>query len=302
MLDFYKFVENNPNFRQFNVDELLFTAYDCPIEVSPLDYFVEKNYFCYIIKGGLRWKTLKDEYSFHIGDAVFLKKGAHRVYKVLNGEFCALLIFMPDQFIESVIKNDVRYNGASPQKTATDSVIPLEDQTLLDYFNTILNYFSQSSAPSKSLLNIKFKELIVNIVTGHRNPNLKAYFNEVSHSHKTSIKTIMDHIFAFNLKVEDYAKLSGRSLNTFKRDFANTYQTSPGKWLKNKRLAYAKYLLETTDLNINDNLTAPKYVLTTYLVPLAVLKVAQHFYGIRNGFLRKTCQTTFWNSCRYLLL
>ena len=40
----------------------------------------------------------------------FLKKGAHRVYKILNGDFCALLIFVPDEFIASVMKNDIPTN------------------------------------------------------------------------------------------------------------------------------------------------------------------------------------------------
>jgi AraC-like DNA-binding protein len=28
------------------------------------------------------------------------------------------------------------------------------------------------------------------------------------------------------------------------------YQTTPGKWLMEKRLEYSKYLIETTDMNI----------------------------------------------------
>ena len=62
----------------------------------------------------------------------------------------------------------------------------------------------------------------------------------------------MEEHFFFNLKLKEYAELSGRSLPTFNRDFIKTYGTTPGKWLKTKRLNYAKYLLETTDLNINE--------------------------------------------------
>jgi AraC-like DNA-binding protein len=62
----------------------------------------------------------------------------------------------------------------------------------------------------------------------------------------------MEENFTFNLRLEDYAKLCGRSLATYKRDFQRIYGTSPGKWLKNKRLEYGKFLLETTELNINE--------------------------------------------------
>lgn len=62
----------------------------------------------------------------------------------------------------------------------------------------------------------------------------------------------MEDNFAYNLTLEEFARLCGRSLTTFKRDFAEAYHTSPGKWLIQKRLKYSKYLLETTDKNVTE--------------------------------------------------
>lgn len=253
MLDFYEFVEGNPHFRQFNVDELLFTAYDCPLEASPLDYWVNKNYFCYVIKGGARWKTSTDEYILQVGDAAFLKKGAHRVFKILTGEFCALLIFTPDSFIRSVIRDDVRMHQQNLHDGHSDSVIPLVlNQSLNDYFKTFLNFFLAPLPPSKSLLKIKFKELVINLFTSIHNPVLVKYFQELSFNSKRDLTPIMEEHFIFNLKLLDYARLSGRSLSSFKRDFTKEFKTTPGKWLTLKRLEYSKFLLETTALNISE--------------------------------------------------
>lgn len=253
ILNFYEFVEDNLNFQQFKVDEILFTAYDCPLEESPLDYWTQKNYFCYIIKGGLKWKTTKEEYVVHVGDALFIQKGAHRVYKIDNGEFCALLIFMPDEFVREAVEKELPTMNLKATSGPIDSVIPLElDQTLSDYFNTVLRYFSQPAPPSKSLLELKFKELILNIVTKNYNPLVTDYFKEVCSVKKRAIKAVMEENFTFNLRLEDYAKLCGRSLASFKRDFQEIYETTPGKWLKIKRLEYGKFLLETTELNINE--------------------------------------------------
>ncbi len=253
MLDFYNFVENNPNFRQISVDDILFTAYDCPLEGSPVDYWVKKNYFCYIIKGGARWKTPKEEYILKVGDAAFLQKGSHRVFKILTGEFCALLIFMPDEFITSVIKHE-QILHRHPQTSANhDAIVPLNlDQSLHDYFNTVLNFFSLSSPPAKSLLNIKFKELIINLTSSGQNPHVAGCLMEIAKGGKKDLKAVMEENFVFNLKLEDFAKLSERSLAGFKRDFTKIFDTSPGKWLKEKRLEYAKFLLETSTLNVNE--------------------------------------------------
>ncbi len=253
MLEFHNFVKNNPAFRQFSIDELLFMAYDCPVEVSPFDYCADKNYFCYITKGEAKWKTPKQEYIFKVGDGAFFTKAVHRMYKKLDEEFCALIIFMPNDFIGSVLKGHLHPDQNNSELKPADSVIPLNfDRTLMDYFNSVLNYFTLASPPSKDLLGLKFRELIINIVTQNHNPALTSYFIETSFNEKIPLERVMEKNFIFNISLEDFAKLSGRSLATFKRDFSKKYATTPGKWLKNKRLEYAKYLLETTKLTISE--------------------------------------------------
>ena len=253
MLNFHDFVNKSTMFRQFKVDELLYTAYDCPIEDERLDYWTHKNYFFYVIRGSLKWKTAKDDYLIRVGDAVFVKKGTHTAYKVDDGDLCGLLIFVPDEFIKSVVQRHVptlRYGGITKD---TDSIIPLEvDKTLSNYFFTVLNYFSEHVRPSKSLLRIKFEELVIYILTGSKNRLLTHYFEEICCNHKQSFKAIMEDNFACNLKLAEYARLCNRSLATFRRDFAKIYNTSPGRWLKNRRLSHAKFLLETSDMSINE--------------------------------------------------
>ena len=56
----------------------------------------------------------------------------------------------------------------------------------------------------------------------------------------------------FNLTVAEFARLAQRSEATFKRDFFAWYQTTPGKWLTQKRLEYAKRLLNTSNRNVNE--------------------------------------------------
>ena len=50
--------------------------------------------------------------------------------------------------------------------------------------------------------------------------------------------------FHFNIPVERFAQLPGRSLAGIKRDFQKTFSMSPRQWLQEKRLMEAKYLLE----------------------------------------------------------
>ena len=50
--------------------------------------------------------------------------------------------------------------------------------------------------------------------------------------------------------MEEFAKLCHLSLSTFKRDFFNHYQTTPGKWLLKKRLDHAANLLTNQYSNV----------------------------------------------------
>lgn len=285
LFNWHDFLLENPLFRQLKVDDLLFAAYDCPLEGTPIDYWVQKNYFCYIIKGGARWKTPKNDYTFKVGDGAFLTRGAHRVYKIGNGEFCALIIFLPDEFITAVMKSErPLIPKLSSSKAESDAVIPLNlDETLTHYFGSLLTYLNQPKAPPKNLLKLKFKELLLTVVTGQHNPKVTEYFLTVSNTGRRDIKTVMEEHFIFNLKMQQFADMSGRSLASFKRNFFKLYGTTPGKWLRDKRLEHSKYLLDTTDLNINEVSLNSGFENTSHFV-----KIFKQQYGKTPNRYRKT--------------
>ena len=102
------------------------------------------------------------------------------------------------------------------------------------------------------MIEIKFKELLFNIVLNQKNKDLLDFLNTINQDVKTNIENMMSLNFQYNLKIEDFAKLCGRSLSAFKRDFKNNFKTTPSRWLITKRLEYAKTLLLGSDLSINE--------------------------------------------------
>ncbi|MBL4904454.1 MAG: alpha/beta fold hydrolase [Flavobacteriaceae bacterium] len=93
---------------------------------------------------------------------------------------------------------------------------------------------------------------IEEFITGKRPvKEVKYSINETIKYSKIDIEYIMLSNFQYNLKIEEFAKLSGRSLSVFKIDFNKLFKTTPYKWLKSKRLEYAKTLLLESELNAN---------------------------------------------------
>ena len=54
----------------------------------------------------------------------------------------------------------------------------------------------------------------------------------------------MNRNFKFNVNIERFAYLTGRSLSAFKRDFKTTFNTTPNHWLVQKRLLEAHFLMD----------------------------------------------------------
>lgn len=61
-----------------------------------------------------------------------------------------------------------------------------------------------------------------------------------------SLERVMHDNYCFNLKMEQYAALCNRSLSAFKRDFQKQFNSTPGKWLLEKRLQHSMTLLKNT--------------------------------------------------------
>jgi len=54
----------------------------------------------------------------------------------------------------------------------------------------------------------------------------------------------MEKNYMFNMPLEKFGYLTGRSLSTFNRDFRKIFQTTPQRWLIQKRLELAYYHLK----------------------------------------------------------
>ena len=246
------FIENFPLARKVKVDELLFAEFHCPSDGSLSSAWCHNNFFAHILSGELKLKTPRGEYLLKPGDSAFAKKGSVIAQTAVHEDFCELVVFMPDDFIKTVIqKYNLSLTTISHQPA--DTVIKLENDVILTaYFQSLFAYFHGSVSPSGALLKLKFEELLLNIFSQNNHPSLKFYFEEIGRSARPSIKEIMEANFFSNMSLEEFARLCARSLTAFKKEFSILYNTTPGKWLLEKRLEYSCFLLETTGYNLDE--------------------------------------------------
>jgi AraC family transcriptional regulator, exoenzyme S synthesis regulatory protein ExsA len=252
MFNLLEFVDGNSIFKQFKVNDLLFLEYKCVADQSAVKVWSKYNYFLYVVRGKKMWQSARAKYCLQHGEAIFVKKGANIIHQFFEEGFCSLMIFVPDEFISNVIK-ECSATISKGKSENTDSVISLYiDEVLSAYFPSVLSYFSKEDPPPGNLLEIKFKELILDLLLSSHNESLCSYFKSLCDQSKTSMREIMEANFMHNMKLEEFAYLCGRSVTSFKKDFISTFNCTPGKWLLKRRLEHAKHLLEVTDKNINE--------------------------------------------------
>ncbi|HTJ12633.1 MAG TPA: AraC family transcriptional regulator [Dinghuibacter sp.] len=121
------------------------------------------------------------------------------------------------------------------------NILLRKDDFWKGYFQSLLPYVDRWSNVSAGLLNLKATEAIELLL--HLNPGLETFLFDFADPYKEDLEAFMLNNFQYNAPLEYFARLSGRSLTGFKRDFAGVFKTSPATWLKNKRLSEALYLI-----------------------------------------------------------
>ncbi len=255
MLNIYDYITNSNYYKTYQVDDLLIVEYKCLIGGDKIAFWTHCNYFAYVLSGVTKYSDGRNQYVVQNGDALFIRKGSYVAQQQNAGDYCALFIFVTDDFIHRVADkyptNRQMSSGLSTQKSSC--MIPLAvDDSLSAYFHSVLSYFPKPIAPSDELLKVKVEELLLNILTSSNNRSLARCLGEIRETGKVSLRDVMERSFMHPMSLEEYAKLCGRSLSTFKSDFYATYNTSPGKWLIHARVRYAKILIETTNDSVND--------------------------------------------------
>ena len=235
-------------FRQFNCGPSLITAFNCPLEARLMKnrfagLWTDHNYLFYAVDGRKIWHTARGSYDIRKGSCVFVRKGGFILEQMLEEGFCVVLFFIPDEFICETLHARTRPLAHGEQSFEPVMMID-PDEKLKGFFLSMSSYFNETGDPDPTLLELKFKELILTIADNAANRELLAYFCSLLHEPQAAVlKRVMEDNFCFNLKLETYAGLSNRSLSAFKRDFEKLYGTTPGKWLLEKRLHFSQHLL-----------------------------------------------------------
>jgi len=126
-----------------------------------------------------------------------------------------------------------------PNPGASQQILCFQDHPLLQScLASLIPYFDMKDLPV-NIASLKITEAISILRSIDKTiDDVLCNFDEPG---KIDLVTYMEKNFMFNMPMEKFGYLTGRSLTTFKRDFKKYFNSTPQKWLTKKRLELAHY-------------------------------------------------------------
>ena len=247
--------EHTRNFEKFKVIDCEGIHVAASVETTATDnipIYYPATMLVYVEQGQMNLRSDNQVYSLSENEFGLIRKYTYGTYfKTWNQNqngFKDHIFILHDEFIREVIGNFEKPKDFMPYELP---MIKIPTSTILEgLMSSVKVYLNGEAQIDRNLIRLKTYEALYAI--SKSNPNLLHIFNEFSTPERADLVKFIEHNYTHKVPLEELAKMSGRSLSTFNRDFKKTYKTSPHKWIKKQRLELAKKILLNTPRKPSD--------------------------------------------------
>ena len=131
----------------------------------------------------------------------------------------------------------------SKREKASLLLFPKNRPDIRSLFESVIPYFDAGEKPSEKILKLKMIEGVY--VLRNTDRNLYASLFDFVEPWKIDILDYLNENYMCYLSMKEIASYTGRSLATFKRDFAKVSDLTPQKWIIRRRLEAAHDLIRS---------------------------------------------------------
>jgi len=207
------------------------------------EQFVPEHTLVYIISGSLVMTDNSHTISFNPGDIYFCRRSNLVKYAKCppdRGEYQSISIYFDQQTLRNI---SLEYGYKAEQQDVTPAFQRISSSEMGNYMRSLLAYETiLKRIGTDELLFVKQKEAILLLL--QLVPSVKNVLFDFSEPGKIDLEGFMERNYHYNVQMQRFAYLTGRSLATFKRDFEKIFSTSPSRWLQERRLQEAYYMIK----------------------------------------------------------
>jgi len=204
--------------------------------------FVNDHIFSYMFSGTHEIWAGNQSYNFKAGDYRFFRRNQLTKYvkRPSYETYRSVAVHISQHTLHEIgreygITSDMPYTGNNIE-------LLQPNQYLEAYFTSLLPYINKTQVNNEQIIALKVRELVLILL--ETNPKLREALFDFSDPGKLDLEAFMNSHYRYNVSLDRFAYLTGRSLSTFKRDFMRIFDLTPGRWLVRKRLEEAYFLIE----------------------------------------------------------
>lgn len=221
-------------------------------EISKQKIVLSKNTFSFLQNGTK--EVFFDNSTRLINNSQFslVKAGnSLTIEKSYNDEmkYRSILLFFSN---ESVF-NFIRKFQLKPKDNASYASVYSFDYDLYikGFTKSILNISKLSKSIQQNILDAKFEEIMLYLIA---TKGVNFIYSLISNSDNSKQKfiQIVENNKVNKLSIKELSFLANMSTSSFKRTFKKHFQSSPGKWFREKRLEHSAFLLRNKSKRPSD--------------------------------------------------
>ncbi len=234
--------------QEYIIREFQDTLYSCLMPYArQFEYRMPHHAIIYVRTGSLMVEQGGNITEVKAGNYVFVKRNCTaKITKLSDGDTpyrgINLTLHRPQlkEYFGRLNKERVPKDIKPISEAATILPKTIEMDSL---FASFVAYVDNNHELSEELLKMRVTEAIMALLS--ISPEFYPTLFDFNETWKIDIMDFMEENFTEDLTMEEFASYTGRSLATFKRDFAKISDVTPQKWLIERRLKKAQEMLST---------------------------------------------------------
>lgn len=136
-------------------------------------------------------------------------------------------------------------------KTFNSEVVVSElHPVFIRFTNSLSMYFEDGVVVEETLVKIKLLELLYSLKNSEN--GFLELFLDLRKDNRPNITIVVEDNYMNSLSINQLARLAGRSLSSFRRDFISIYNMPPSQWIRDRRLKKSLEFLLNTNMTITD--------------------------------------------------
>ena len=216
------------------------------------DVYFAANSLYYVESGSAILHTQNEKITVRKGEIVLIKQHSklniQKFKDKAGNDFKSIIFYLFPDFVIEFLKQTKQSKTKS--NILSTHIIHLGKHAPLTLFcESLLPLFDKKQL-NNSIIKQKTFE-VLQYISKH-NKNFLAFLTGNSKHMKIDLYEFMIHIAVNNYSVNELARLTGRSLSAFKRDFTSVFETTPHQWLLDKKIDYAEELLKEQKMKASD--------------------------------------------------